>query len=116
MSYVTGFLTPVPSANKSAYVASARQGWDMFKKYGAVAMTECWGEDVPDGKMTSFPMAVKKKDDEVVVFSWLIWPDRKTADDAWARMQEDPAMKDMQMPFDGQRMMWGGFTPVFEST
>ena len=60
-------------------------------------------------------LAVTKKDDEVVVFSWLIWPDKKAADDAWAKMMEDPAMKDMQMPFDGQRMMWGGFSPIFES-
>jgi uncharacterized protein YbaA (DUF1428 family) len=58
---------------------------------------------------------VKKKDDEVVVFSWIIWPDRKTADDAWSRMQQDPATKNMPMPFDGQRMMWGGFAPVFQS-
>lgn len=115
MSYVTGFLTPVPKSNREAYVASAREGWALFSKYGAVSSMECWGDDVPDGKHTSFPMAVKKKDDEVVVFSWLIWPDKQTADNAWARMQEDPAMKNMQMPFDGQRMMWGGFTPIFES-
>lgn len=115
MSYVTGFLVPVPAANKSAYIDAAKKGWEFFRKYGATSMMECWGEDVPDGKVTSFPMAVKKKEDEVVVFSWLIWPDRKTADDAWAKMQQDPAMKDMQMPFDGQRMMWGGFSPVFES-
>lgn len=115
MSYVTGFLTPVPSANKDAYITSAREGWEMFKRYGAQSMVECWGEDVPDGKVTSFPLAVKKKDDEVVVFSWLIWPDRKTADDAWQKMMEDPSMKDMKMPFDGQRMMWGGFQPVFQS-
>jgi uncharacterized protein YbaA (DUF1428 family) len=115
MSYVTGFLLAVPAANKDAYIASAKKGWDLFKKYGASSMMECWGEDVPDGKVTSFPMAVKKKEDEVVVFSWLTWPDKKTADDAWKKMEQDPAMKDMQMPFDGQRMMWGGFTPVFQS-
>lgn len=115
MSYVTGFLTPVPTANKDAYVAAAKQGWDLFRKYGAVKMTECWGEDVPEGKVTSFPMAVKKTPDEAVVFSWIIWPDKQTADSAWKKMEQDPAMKDMQMPFDGKRMMWGGFTPVFES-
>jgi uncharacterized protein YbaA (DUF1428 family) len=115
MSYVTGFLTPVPVANKEAYIAAAKQGWEMFKGYGALSMVECWGDDVPDGKVTSFPMAVKKKEDEVVVFSWLIWPDKKTAQDGFAAMMQDPAMEDMQMPFDGQRMMWGGFVPVFES-
>jgi uncharacterized protein YbaA (DUF1428 family) len=115
MTYVTGFLTPVPVANKEAYVQSARDGRALFKRYGALSMTETWGEDVPDGKVTSFPMAVKKKDDEAVVFSWVVWPDRKTADEAWKNMMEDPGMKDMQMPFDGQRMMWGGFSPIFES-
>jgi uncharacterized protein YbaA (DUF1428 family) len=115
MSYVTGFLLAVPTANKAAYIEAARKGWDMFKKYGATTMVENWGEDVPDGKLTSFPLSVKKKDDEVVVFSWITWPDRKTADEAFKKMETDPAMKDMQMPFDGQRMMWGGFTTVFQS-
>ncbi len=115
MSYVTGFLTPVPADKKEAYVASAKEGWGFFKKYGALSMAENWGEDVPDGKVTSFPMAVKKLDNEVVVFSWVIWPDKKTADHAWASMMEDPAMKDMDMPFDGKRMMWGGFAPIFEA-
>ena len=115
MSYVTGFLTPVPVTNKDAYVASAKEGWAMFKRYGALSMAENWGDDVPDGKVTSFPLAVQKKEDEVVVFSWVIWPDKKTADDAWVKMMDDPAMKDMQMPFDGKRMMWGGFAPIFES-
>ena len=71
--------------------------------------------DVPDGKVTSFPMAVKLEDGEVVVFSWLIWPDKKTADDAWAKMEKDPAMADMDMPFDGKRMMWGGFETIFQN-
>jgi uncharacterized protein YbaA (DUF1428 family) len=115
MSYVTGFLLAVPAANKDAYIRSAREGWQHFSKYGALSMVENWGEDVPDGKTTSFPMSVKKKEDEVVVFSWITWPDRRTADEAWAKMQADPAMKDMQMPFDGQRMMWGGFATVFQS-
>jgi uncharacterized protein YbaA (DUF1428 family) len=115
MSYVTGFLLAVPTANKEAYIQSARMGWEMFKKYGALSMVENWGENVPDGKVTSFPLAVKKKDEEVVVFSWITWPDRNTADEAWKKMESDPAMKDMQMPFDGQRMMWGGFSTVFQS-
>jgi uncharacterized protein YbaA (DUF1428 family) len=115
MSYITGFLLAVPVANKEAYIKAAREGWQYFKKHGALEMVENWGEDVPDGKLTSFPIAVKKKDDEVVVFSWIKWPDRKTADEAWEKMQGDPAMMNMDMPFDGQRMMWGGFAPVFES-
>ena len=115
MSYVTGFLTPVKTENKERYIVSARKGWEMFREYGATSQVETWGEDVPDGKVTSFPMAVKLEDGEVVVFSWLVWPDKATADAAWQKMMEDPRMKDMDMPFDGKRMMWGGFTPIFES-
>ena len=114
MSYVTGFLTPVKVADKDRYIRSAQVAWPLFKAYGCLEHVETWGEDVPDGVNTSFPMAVKKQDDEVVVFSWLRWPDRKTADEAWAKMMEDPAMKDMDMPFDGKRMMWGGFATIFE--
>ncbi|MBN8527856.1 MAG: DUF1428 domain-containing protein [Caulobacterales bacterium] len=114
MSYVTGFLTPVKIKDKDRYIKSAEAAWPLFKGYGCLEHVETWGEDVPDGVNTSFPMAVKKQDDEVVVFSWLRWPDRKTADEAWAKMMEDPAMKDMDMPFDGKRMMWGGFATVFE--
>ncbi|WP_313574504.1 DUF1428 domain-containing protein [Brevundimonas sp.] len=114
MSYVTGFLTPVKAENKERYVESARKSWPLFKGYGATAQIENWGVDVPDGKVTSFPMAVKLEDGEAVVFSWLIWPDKKTADDAWAKMQDDPAMANMDMPFDGKRMMWGGFETVFD--
>ena len=76
---------------------------------------ETWGEDVPDGKVTSFPMAVKLEEGESVVFSWLVWPDKATADSAWQKMMEDPRMKDMDMPFDGKRMMWGGFNTIFQS-
>jgi uncharacterized protein YbaA (DUF1428 family) len=115
MSYVSGFLTPVRTENKARYVASARKGWDLFKEFGALGMTEGWGVDVPDGETTSFPMAVKLEDGEVVVFSWIIWPDKATADAAWQKMMEDPRMKDMDMPFDGKRMMWGGFETVFHS-
>ena len=115
MSYITGFLTPVKTADKERYVKSAEKSWPLFQKYGALEQVETWGEDVPDGKVTSFPMAVKKEDDEVVVFSWLRWPDRATADKCWEQMQSDPAFSDMDMPFDGKRMMWGGFAPVFES-
>ena len=114
MSYVTGFLTPVKAADRERYVKSAHAGWALFKEYGATEHVETWGVDVPDGKLTSFPLAVKLEPDEVVVFSWLKWPDKATADAAWAKMMEDPRMKDMDMPFDGKRMMWGGFEVVFE--
>lgn len=115
MSYVTGFLTPVRTENRERYVASARKGWELFKEYGATRQVETWGVDVPDGKVTSFPMAVKLEEGEVVVFAWLEWPDKATADAAWAKMMEDERMKDMDMPFDGKRMMWGGFETIFQS-
>ncbi len=114
MAYVSGFLTPVKAENKARYIASAQTSWPLFKEYGALEQVETWGVDVPDGETTSFPMAVKLEPDEVVVFAWLKWPDKATADAAWARMMEDPRMKDMDMPFDGKRMMWGGFETIFQ--
>ena len=115
MTYVTGFLTPVPTANKERYVESARQGWALFQKYGATQMMEAWGAHIEDGKTTDFKRAVKLEEGEQVVFSWILWPDRATADAAWEKMQDDPAMQAFDMPFDGKRMIWGGFEPVFES-
>lgn len=115
MTYVTGFLIPVKAENKDRYVESARKAWPLFKNYGALSQVENWGVDVPEGKVTSFPMAVKREDGEVVVFSWVTWPDKKTADEAWAKMQDDPAMAEMDVPFDGKRMMWGGFETVFQN-
>ncbi|QIE57337.1 DUF1428 domain-containing protein [Pikeienuella piscinae] len=113
MSYVSGFLQAVPNANKAAYKAMAEKGWAIFKDYGCLSLRENWGVDVADGKVTSFPMAVKKKEDETVVFSWMEWPDKETCDKAWEAMMKDPRMAEMgEMPFDGMRMMWGGFEPL----
>lgn len=115
MSYVSGFLQAVPEANREAYRKSAAAAWEMFREHGCLALHENWGVDVPDGEVTSFPMAVKKQPDEVVVFSWMVWPDRATADRAWEAMMSDPRMALMEMPFDTKRMMWGGFEPLFEA-
>lgn len=114
MSYVTGFLIPVKTENKDRYIESARKSWPAFQRYGCLEQVECWGEDVPAGKVTGFDLAVKKEADEEVVFAWLRWPDRATADKCFAEMMNDPEFDGMDMPFDGQRMMWGGFAPVFE--
>lgn len=116
MSYISGFLTPVKVADKQRYIDSAKAGWAIFKEYGALQQIEGWGDNVPGGEHTSFPMAVKLEEGEVVVFAWLLWPDRATADAAWAKMMEDERFKDMDMPFDGKRMMWGGFEPIFEGS
>ena len=114
MPYVSGFLTPVKAEDKERYIASAAKSWPLFKKYGALEQVETWGVDVPPGKVTGFDMAVKLEEGEVVVFSWVKWPDRTTAEACFATMETDPAWQDMDMPFDGKRMMWGGFEPIFE--
>ncbi|MDF0594527.1 DUF1428 domain-containing protein [Psychromarinibacter halotolerans] len=115
MSYVQGFMLAVPEANKDAYREMAEKGWSMFKRYGALSMQENWASDVQDGKVTSFPKAVKLEEGEAVVFSWIVWPDQKTYHAAWEKMMQDPEMEGMEMPFDGMRMMWGGFEVLFSS-
>ena len=114
MSYIDGFLAAVPDANKDAYIEHARIAADIFKEFGAERIVECWEDDVPDGKVTDFRRSVQRQDGESVVFSWIAWPDKATRDSGWAKMMEDPRMKDMQMPFDGKRMIYGGFAPVLD--
>ncbi|MCG2842497.1 DUF1428 domain-containing protein [Sandaracinobacter sp. RS1-74] len=115
MTYVDGFVAAVPTANKEAYRKHAADSVPVFKGYGALAMVENWGVDVPDGEVTSLPMAVKRKEDETVVFSWVIWPDKETRDKAWEKLMSDPAMTNMEMPFDGKRMIFGGFETILEA-
>ena len=115
MAYVSGFLTPVKAEDKARYIQSAEVAWPLFKKYGALEQVETWGEDIPPGKVTGFDLAVKLEEGEVVVFSWIKWPDKATAEACFGTMETDPGWKDMDMPFDGKRMMWGGFEPIFQS-
>lgn len=115
MTYYTGSICAVPSANRQKYIDHARAAWSLFESYGAARMVETWGVDVPKGADTDFYGAVDAKPDESIVFSWIAWPDKATADASWQKMEDDPAMKEMpQMPFDGKRMIFGGFSPVFE--
>ena len=114
MSWITGFLIPVKTADKDRYLESARKSWPAFQKYGCLEQVETWGEDIPEGETTSFPRAVKLEPGEAVVFSWLRWPDRATTDKCFAEMMDDPDFDGMDMPFDGKRMMWAGFDPIFE--
>lgn len=115
MTYVDGFVLAVPTANREAYRAHAEGSIELFRRHGALQMVETWGVDVPDGEVTSLPMAVKLKPDETVVFSWVIWPDKATRDKAWAAMPDDPEMAAMtEMPFDGKRMIFGGFEPLMD--
>lgn len=115
MSYVNGFVIAVPTANKEAYRALAAKAAELFKEYGVVEIMEAWGTDVPQGKVTDFQRAVQARDDETIVFSWMVWPDKTTADACEKKMHEDKRMQAMMdMPFDGKRMIFGGFTPIFE--
>ena len=114
MSYIDGFVIPVPTANKDSFVSHARHVDAMFLDYGATRIIECWGDDVPDGKVTDFKRAVQATDKETVVFSWVEWPDKATRDAAMDKMRNDPRMVPHDNPFDGKRLIFGGFVPVLE--
>jgi uncharacterized protein YbaA (DUF1428 family) len=111
MKYVDGFVAAVPTANREVYRKHAQVAAAVFKEYGALEVVEGWGDDVPEGKLTSFPMAVKRKEDETVIFSWIVWPSRAARDEGMKKSMEDPRldMKANPMPFDGQRLIYGGF-------
>ncbi|WP_208542797.1 DUF1428 domain-containing protein [Luteimonas yindakuii] len=113
--YYQGFALAVPAQNKDAYTDMAGKGWDMVRKSGALGVVEAWGEDVPHGKRTDFHRATQAQDDEVIVFSWINWPDRATCDAAAKAMEQDTDMAQWEMPFDGKRMIWGGFSTLFDS-
>lgn len=120
MAYMDGFVIAVPTANRQAFIDHARKADTVFTELGATRVFECWGDDVPAGKQTDFRRAVQAKDDETVVFSWIEWPDKATRDKAGAKMQEliknDDRMNPEKnpMPFDGMRMIYGGFESVVE--
>lgn len=110
-NYVDGFVCPVKTANKETYLAFARKAAQAFKQHGALSVVECWGDDVPEGKLTSMPLAVKLERDETVVFSWIVWPDRDTRNQAMKVLMDDPEMS-RDMPFDGKRLIYGGFAAL----
>ena len=113
MSYIDGFVIAVPLANREQFLAHARRFDPIFLEVGALRVMECWGDDVPNGKLTDFRRAVQAKDDEAVVFSWVEWPDKATRDAGVEKFMKDPRMSDASaMPFDGKRMIFGGFAPV----
>ena len=116
MKYVDGFVIAVPADKQEVYRKHAAEAAPLFKEFGATRMVECWGDDVPDGKVTDFRRAVQAKDDEVVVFSWIEYPSKEVRNAANEKIMTDPRMKAMgeQMPFDGKRMIFGGVLPILD--
>ncbi|HEY5970850.1 MAG TPA: DUF1428 domain-containing protein [Pseudoxanthomonas sp.] len=115
MSYVDGFILVAPTAGKQAFIDYAHTFDTIFMEFGATRIIEGWGDDVPDGTLTDFRKAVQAGSDETVGFSWVEWPDKATRDAGMAKMMEDPRMEAANpMPFDGKRMVFGGFVPVVE--
>lgn len=118
MTYVDGFIIPVPVDNKAAYLELAKRAAPIFKEYGALSVVECWGDDLPLGKLTDFRMAVAAQDGENVVFSWIIWPSKAVRDAGTAKAMADERMgagDNPQIPFDGKRMVFGGFATLLEA-
>jgi len=118
MSYIDGFIIAVPKTNKEKFTQHAQTADAVFMELGATRVFECWEDDVPDGKVTDFRRAVQAKEDEAVVFSWVEWPDKTTRDAGMKQMmndmESDPRINSEKnpMPFDGMRMVFGGFAPV----
>lgn len=114
--YVNGFIVPVPEGNEDKYREIANKWWDIAKEFGALEQMEAWEADIADGKVTDFRRSVKIEPGEKVVFAWVIWPDKATADAGNEKMMADPRMKDFgtEMPFDGKRMIYGGFEPIVD--
>lgn len=116
MTCITGFVGAVPTANRDAFIHHARYSAAGFRKYGLAGAVECWGDDVPEGKVTSFRKAVQAKPEEAVIFSWYSWPSRSAQDDAMRLAMKDPRLGPEQnpMPFDGKRVIYGTFEPLLE--
>ncbi|MFZ6766611.1 DUF1428 domain-containing protein [Undibacterium sp. Di26W] len=116
MKYIDGFVLAVPNANREAYRQYSEKSSPVFKEYGVLSVVECWGDDVPPGKLTSFPLAVQCKEDETVVFSWMTWPSKEVRNAAWEKVMADPRLnpESNPMPCDGKRMIFGGFEVMVE--
>ena len=115
MSYVDGIVAAVPTANREAYIEHSPEMAPCSRSTARLKVVDCWGDDVPEGKLTSFTMAVKREADETVIFSWVSWPSRAARDEGWKKVMADPRMQSGAMaepPFDGKRMIYGGFEVV----
>jgi len=111
MAYVDGFIIPLPKDRVDDYKRQAQLGEQVWREHGAIGYVECLGDDVPYGEVTSFPRAVQAKEDEIVVFSWIIYKSREHRDEVLAKVMADPRMNAQDMPFDGKRLIFGGFQP-----
>ncbi len=114
MEYIDGFIAAVPNKKKTEYIQFAKEAAAVFKDHGATRVIECWGNDVPEGEITSFPKAVQCKNDETVVFSWVSWPSKEARDAGNEKVMSDPRLQsqDKPPPFDGKRIIFGGFQMV----
>jgi uncharacterized protein YbaA (DUF1428 family) len=112
MAYIDGFVIPVEISRKQEFIDHANRIDQLFLEFGAVRVLETWGDDVPDGTTTDFRRAVQAKEGETVVLGWIEWPDKTTRDGGMAKMRTDARMMEDKMPFDGKRMIFGGFTPI----
>ena len=115
MSYIDGFVIPVPEGKKSDYREVAAKAAPVFREHGALRIVECWGDDIPDGTVTDFKRAVKAEAGENVVFSWIEWPSKAVRDEAYPKVMNDPRMTMDDMPFNGKRMFWGGFQILLDT-
>ena len=115
MTYVMSYVAAVPAAKKAEYVQHCELAAAIFKDHGATRVEECWGDQVPPGEVTSFPLAVKAQKDEVVVTGWQEWPDKATHDAHIQDAMQDPRFQDMRdMPFDGKRLIFAGFETILD--
>ncbi|MBC7988676.1 MAG: DUF1428 domain-containing protein [Luteimonas sp.] len=116
MAYIDGCVFAVPTANKQKFIDHANNADALFIEFGATRILECWGDDVPAGKQTDFIRAVQATAEETVVFSWIEWPDKATRDAGMEKVMKDPRMNPdtNPMPFDGKRMIFGGFVPIVD--
>lgn len=115
MPYVDGFVLAVPKDKIEAYKRLAQTACAVWMEHGALDYVECIGDDVPYGELTSFPRAVMAREEEVVVFSWIVYRDRETRDAVNKKVMADPRLKSADMPFDGKRMIYGGFTTLLRA-
>ncbi|KLK94168.1 RNA signal recognition particle 4.5S RNA [Microvirga vignae] len=115
MSYIDGFVIPVPAGKRDAYRKVAAQAAPIFKEHGALRIVECWGDDIPDGEVTDFKKAVKAEGTENVVFSWIVWPSKEARDEGNKKVMADSRLTGAEMPFDAKRMFWGGFQILLDT-